>query len=194
MASKTIVNALAPYRIGPKVRALRTHKKLGLVQLGAHTELSPGMLSKIERGQVIPTLPTLLRIAMVFDVGLDHFFSDADGGRALAVVRRGERVRLPDRPGGGRAAYHFESLDFPVNNRRIHAYHAEFPRDARASDPHAHDGEELVYVLAGTLVVSVNGKDVTLEEGDALYFDSGVPHRYRGAGRATTRAMVVVTA
>ena len=70
MLSDTLTSGLEQYRIGPKIRTLRLKKKLGLVQLGEHTGLSPAMLSKIERGQLFPTLPTLLRIAMVFGVGL----------------------------------------------------------------------------------------------------------------------------
>ncbi len=43
---------------------------MGLVELGKHTALSAAMLSKLERGKLFPRLPTLLRIAMVFGVGL----------------------------------------------------------------------------------------------------------------------------
>ena len=50
MLSDTLTNELHRYAIGPRVRALRLRKKLGLVQLGDHTGLSPAMLSKIERG------------------------------------------------------------------------------------------------------------------------------------------------
>ena len=74
MLSKTLSTALEGYAIGPNVRTLRLRRKLGLVQLGKHTGLSPALLSKIERGQLCPTLPTLLRIALVFGVGLEHFF------------------------------------------------------------------------------------------------------------------------
>ena len=56
-------------------------KKLGLAQLGEHTGLSPALLSKIERGNLFPTLPTLLRIAMVFGVGLEHFSVRPRSGR-----------------------------------------------------------------------------------------------------------------
>ena len=69
MLSETLTAGLESYGIGAKIRALRQNKDLALVQLGEHTGLSPGMLSKIERGQLFPTLPTLLRIAMVFGVG-----------------------------------------------------------------------------------------------------------------------------
>ena len=57
MLSETLAAGLEHYKIGPKIRALRLKKKLGLVQLGEHTGLSPGMLSKIERGALFPTLP-----------------------------------------------------------------------------------------------------------------------------------------
>ncbi len=74
MLSDTLVEGLKRYEIGSKIRALRNAKKLGLVQLGEHTGLSPALISKLERGNLFPTLPTLLRIAMVFGVGLDYFF------------------------------------------------------------------------------------------------------------------------
>src|SRR3982751_1890421 len=98
MLSDTLTSGLEQYRIGPKIRTLRLKKKLGLVQLGEHTGLSPAMLSKIERGQLFPTLPTLLRIAMVFGVGLEHFFAEADNNPIAQITRKSERVRLPNRP------------------------------------------------------------------------------------------------
>ena len=75
MLSPTLQEGLKAYAIGPKIRSIRLKKKMGLVELGRHTGLSPAMLSKIERGQLFPTLPTLLRIAMVFSVGLDYFIA-----------------------------------------------------------------------------------------------------------------------
>ena len=62
------------------------------MQLGEHTGLSPGMLSKIERGALFPTLPTLLRISLVFGVGLEHFFVESKERPAIAVVRKRDRV------------------------------------------------------------------------------------------------------
>ena len=50
---------LEAYEIGPKIRRLRKMKELSLVRLGDHTGMSAGLLSKIETGQLIPTLPTL---------------------------------------------------------------------------------------------------------------------------------------
>ena len=94
MVNKTIDEGLRPYQIGPKLRALRLKKSMGLVELGKHTGLSAALLSKLERDKLYPTLPTLLRIAMVFSVGLDYFFTDERKRHVVSVVRKGERIRL----------------------------------------------------------------------------------------------------
>ena len=193
MLSETLAVGLGSYGIGPKIRALRTKRKLGLVQLGEHTDLSAGLLSKIERGKLIPTLPTLLRIALVFGVGLEHFFVDSSETPTLAVVRKKDRLRLPDRPGEESPSYFFESLDFPVTDRKMEAYYAEFKAHAKPMEPHKHAGAEVIYVITGQLVVTIDGDDTMLSEGDSMYFDSGFPHSYRQQGRAACSAVVVVT-
>src|SRR6187399_2411391 len=126
MLSATLKAGLSGYDIGVKIRALRLKKKMGLVELGQHTGLSPALLSKIERGRLFPTLPTLLRIALVFSVGLEFFFTGAREKPLVAVVRKKDRVRLPDRPGAGDVVYRFESLDYPATERRFNSYVAEF--------------------------------------------------------------------
>ena len=95
---ETIQRVLSAYELGGKLRQLRLRKKIALVDLGKHTGLSPSMLSQLENGKMIPTLPTLARIAMVFDVGLEHFFGDKRGRKLFAVVRAKERMRFPERP------------------------------------------------------------------------------------------------
>ncbi|RCW28745.1 XRE family transcriptional regulator [Ciceribacter lividus] len=191
MLSETLTNELQRYAIGPRIRALRLKKKLGLVQLGAHTGLSPAMLSKIERGQLFPTLPTLVRIAMVFGVGLDHFFAPDKDRPLVAVVRKGERIRLPVPASDGPPAWLFESLDYPVADRRMEAFYAEFPADAPPSEPHRHGSAEFIYVLSGRLAVDVDGEENVLHAGDAMYFDSSVPHSYRREGAVACKALVV---
>lgn len=193
MLSETLAAGLEQYRIGAKVRALRLKKKLGLMQLSEHTGLSSAMLSKIERGQLFPTLPTLLRIALVFGVGLEHFFAEDAERPPVAVIRKKDRLRLPDRRNAEPPSYFFESLDFPVTDRKMEGYYAEFPAHSKPSDPHRHDGAELIYVLKGRLAVNVGGKDNILDEGDAMYFDSGVPHNYCRQGRSACVAIVVVS-
>ena len=192
MLSETLVTGLEHYRIGPKIRALRLKKNMGQVQLAEHTGLSPALLSKIERGQLFPTLPTLLRIAMVFGVGLEHFFIESKERPLVAVTRRQERVRLPDRPGEATPSYFFESLNFPVTDRKMDAYYAEFLLSAQPSQPHQHGGTEFIYLIRGRLIVNVANEDTALAEGDAMQFDSSEPHSYRRQGQAATAAIIIV--
>jgi transcriptional regulator with XRE-family HTH domain len=191
MLSETLASELESYRIGPRVRSLRAAKKLGLAQLSDHTGLSTAMLSKIERGQVFPTLPTLLRIAMVFGVGLDHFFSQDTDRPLVEVVRASERLSLPAPPGSKAPAYRFESLDFRVSNRKMDCFLAEFPTNSQPSEPHEHGSAELVFVIEGELEVTVGEEPVRLGTGDAVYFDSSVPHGYCRKGNGACSAMVV---
>jgi transcriptional regulator with XRE-family HTH domain len=189
--SDTLSNELQRYAIGPRIRALRLRKKLGLVQLAGHTGLSPAMLSKIERGQMFPTLPTLLRIAMVFGVGLDHFFNADKEEPLMAIVRKEQRLKLPSPPGENQPAYLFESLDYPASDRQMEAFYAEFPVGSPPSQPHQHGSAEFIYVLSGRLVIDVDGKEAALDAADAMYFDSSLPHSYRREGKGACTALVV---
>ena len=192
MLSKTLQTGLAGYAIGEKLRALRLKKKMGLVELGGHTGLSPALLSKIERGHIFPTLPTLLRIALVFSVGLEFFFARTKEAPLFAVARRADRVRLPERAGARDAAYQFESLDFVAVERPFNAYLAEFAATpAGKVREHSHAGAEFLYVLEGTLAVNHAGSDHELAEGDSAFFDATQPHGYRKAAGRRCRAIVV---
>jgi transcriptional regulator with XRE-family HTH domain len=193
MLSATLQKGLSEYAIGSKIRSLRLKKKMGLVELGRHTGLSPALLSKIERGRLFPTLPTLLRIALVFSVDLEFFFAGAREKPVLAVVRKAERVRLPEKAAGD-SAYRFESLDYPVAERRFNAYYADFLPVARAAlRRHDHPGVELIYVLQGTLIVHLGEDEHALEAGDSMYFDATVPHGYRRNGGRACSAIVVTS-
>src|ERR1700761_2179931 len=168
---------------------------MGLVELGRHTSLSAAMLSKVERGKLFPTLPTLLRIALVFSVGLEYFFTDEQKRRVLAIVRRTERKRFPERPGGRDISFYFESLDFAAVERRFNAYYAEFqqltPGKAR---PHHHIGIEFLSVLRGKLEMCIGTEEHVLDSGDSIYFDSSVPHSYRRISQKPCSAIVVTAA
>ena len=194
MLSATLESGLAAYEIGETVRKLRLKKKMGLVELGRHTGLSPALLSKIERGRLFPTLPTLLRIALVFGVGLEFFFSGAREKPFVAIVRKDQRVRLPEREGARDSAFFFESLDYPAMERRFNAYYAEFQRVALDKVRlHDHPGAEFIYALEGTLSVHMASAEHVLHPGDAMYFDSSVPHGYRRSTARICSAIVVTT-
>ena len=195
MLSETLAEGLGRYAIGEKLRALRLKKKIGLVELGRHTGLSAAMLSKVERGKLYPTLPTLLRIALVFSVGLEYFFSDDQKRRVLAIVRRADRKRFPERPDGRDISFYFESLDFAAVERKWNAYYAEFqPLPPAKARPHHHPGVEFLSVLRGNLEMRIGTEEYVLDSGDSIYFDSSVPHSYRRISQKPCSAIVVTAA
>lgn len=194
MVSPAVVEGLRPYGIGEKIRTLRLRKKMGLVELGKHTGLSAALLSKLERGKLFPTLPTLLRIALVFSVGLEYFFRE-ERKNTVAVIRRGERQRFPDKPATNDISYFFESLDFSATERKLNSYYAEFqpivPEKARV---HFHAGIEFLYLMNGELGLKIGTEEYLLEAGDSIYFDSSIPHSYRRTGKKTCDGLVVTVA
>ncbi len=182
------------YDIGPKLRQLRLRKKIALVDLGKHTGLSASMLSQLENGKLVPTLPTLARIATVFDVGLEHFFSDKRARRTFSVVRAAERLRFPDLPESPVPGFFFEVLAFGATDKSIGAYLAEFPlRPGETARPHQHEGAEFIHILQGVLGVNYQAEDYILSAGDSVYFDASEAHSYFGQSEEPARAIVVTT-
>ena len=192
MLSESLIRALKPYSIGDKLRALRLKKSMGLVELGKHTELSAALLSKLERGKLYPTLPTLLKIAMVYGVGLEYFFTDERQRHVVAVVRKKDRKRFPERPGVSDISYFFESLDYPATDKKLSAFQADFQQVAKEKlKPHSHGGVEFLCVLNGTLNMKIGTDEYRLESGDTIYFDSIQQHTYQREGAQPCAALVV---
>jgi transcriptional regulator with XRE-family HTH domain len=192
MVASHLKETLDQYHVGDKLRHLRLRRKMGLVELTRHTGLSAALLSKLEHGKLYPTLPTLSRIALVFGVGLDHFFSDERKKHTFALVRRKDRLRFPEAPQSSPLSFDFESLDFLATDRKFNAYYADFhtvpPEKIRV---HQHPGVEFIYVLKGKLSLKIGEADEILEAGDSLYFDSQLAHGYSRAGGKPCSAIVI---
>ncbi len=191
-SESTIRRVLSSYEIGSKLKQLRLRKKIALVDLGKHTGLSASMLSQLENGKMIPTLPTLARIAMVFDVSLDHFFGSKKRRKPFSIVHANERIQFPERPGIPKPAYFFECLAFSAAEKGMQAFLAEFPK--RGDDEvaeHFHDGAEFLHILEGGLAISYQGEEHLLRTGDSVYFDASEPHSYRGVTKTPARAIVI---
>jgi transcriptional regulator with XRE-family HTH domain len=191
-SEQTIQRILGAYDLGAKLRQIRLRKKIALADLGKHTGLSASLLSQLENGKLIPTLPTLARIAMVFDVGVDYFFADRKKRKPFSIVRESECIRFPDRPDTETPNYFFEVLAYSAHEKGLHAYKAEFPkRNPKEAELHFHDGAEFIHVLEGSLEIVYQGETHILRAGDSGYFDSSEPHSYRSIGKDNARALVV---
>lgn len=187
-----IEESIRPYGIADKLRSLRLRKSMGLAQLAAHTGLSAAMLSKLENARLVPTLPTLVRIATVFDVGLDYFFTDPRKRHVVAISRKDERIKLPADAKPRQAAYEFESLNFRASERKLNAFLAYFHNvPAEKNTPHYHPGVEFLYLTDGELEISIGTETYQLSKGDAIYFDSVQKHAYRSRGSERCTAIVI---
>ncbi|MGD0619306.1 MAG: XRE family transcriptional regulator [Bryobacteraceae bacterium] len=188
----SIRGVLSSYEIGAKLRKLRLRKKIPLVDLGRQTGLSASMLSQLENSRLIPTLPTLVRIAMAFDVGLEYFFAGRNQERPFVVVRKEDRIRFPDSPENPTPNYFFECLASSSGERAMHVYMAEIVRVPETSvRHHSHDGTEFFHLLEGSVTIRYNDQEHVLHPGDSVYFDSSAPHSYRAMARTSSKALVV---
>jgi mannose-6-phosphate isomerase-like protein (cupin superfamily) len=140
---------------------------------------------------VVPTLRNLARIAMVFSKDLSYFF-ESDPSPVFRIHRRKERVRLPQ-TGVEFPTYFFESLGYMVPDRQMDPYFAEFVPLTKEMEPkaHMHPGFEFLYVLDGELELRHGEQGFLLGVGDAVYFDSSIPHAYHCQGKKPAGAIIV---
>lgn len=89
-------------------------------------------------------------------------------------------------------AYFFESLADPATARKMGAYYAQFETAGEGSEPHTHVGAEIIDVISGQLILTIDDNETVLDEPDSIYFDSSYPHSYRRGGKSTCSVIVVV--
>lgn len=130
---------------------------------------------------------------MVFNVELEHFFTDSR--HVVAVARKQDRLAFEEKFGGDEVVYRFECLAFEAGGRKLNVFYAEFSKaTAGRLRTHEYDGAEFIYVLSGTLSVKIGEQENKLHKEDAIYFGSSVAHSYRTVGNAPCSAVVVTLA
>lgn len=162
--------------LGKKIRQLRTCKGISIAQLAKMTGLSTGIISQIERDMVSPTVDTLWKITKALDISINYFFND--GKHLSPIVRKNERKKiiLPN----SRVTYMLLSPDV---RRKMEFLLVEIePGECNSTELISHEGEECGFILSGTLKIKYGEEEYILYEGDSIYFDSTVPHRYINIG------------
>jgi transcriptional regulator with XRE-family HTH domain len=158
-------------RIGALIRAKRRQLQLTLQELSDAAGISVGYLSQVERDHAIPSLGTLAQIARSLDVGIDYFIatpSPEDG-----VTRAGERNQFS--VNGSSILYERLATDFAGNV--LSSFILIVPPGYR-SETVAHEGEEILYVLEGTITQRLDGEEMALSAGDSLHFRGNRPHSW----------------
>ncbi len=184
--------SLALLDLGNQVRKLRNERSLTLQDLAGLTGLSKPNLSQIENNLVTPPIATLLKIATALGVPIGYFFQESPQQINMIVVRKEDRYGIAKGPHISHIGYQYEPLAYPKIDKSMEPFIVEM-EEREASDIvfNNHRGEEFLFVLRGSLEFCYGDDSVTLEEGDSLYFDSIVPHGYRGIG-GPAKTLVVI--
>lgn len=163
--------------IGHEVRAYR--KKLGITgaDLAAATGMSVGALSKIENGNVSPSLTTLQSLSKALGVPLTAFFRRFEEPRNATFVKAGEGVKIERR--GTRAGHQYSLLGHIDNNSSgvtVEPYLITLTTESDIFPTFQHEGMEFLYMLDGVVVYRHGDQLFKMEAGDSLFFDADAPH------------------
>jgi transcriptional regulator with XRE-family HTH domain len=184
-------------KIGSKVRELREKRRYTLHDMAAKTGFTKDLLSQIEKGEFIPPIATLMKLANAFGVSMGHFFEDEAGTEKIAVTRAHERRRITRRPHHheGEVNYIYEALEIRKANKQMEPFMVEFPvQDISEMVFVSHQGEEFLHLLEGQLEFRSIDHAEVLNPGDSIYFESDVSHSLRCLGEKSAKAIVVVWA
>ncbi len=177
--------------IGARIRFLRQQRNMTLEQLSASSKLTKSFVSKVERGVSVPSISTAMRLAESFKITVSQLLGEDHYDDALSLVRKEER-RSFMRPGSS-SGYNYEMVAGPKRFKRMEPYVMRPPLKFQNKRLFKHVGEELMFVLSGRVEVEISDQIIELRHGDALYFDSHLPHRSRSLGGKYAEVLVVVT-
>jgi len=176
--------------LGPRLRAMRLRRGLGLRELARRLDLSPSAISRYETGKMQPSVRALYAFASELQVTVDEVLF--------------ERGRIPDRPAFQRAdETPGITIESGVTWKRLMLWpdeEVEFtevtyePGGSSCPDESlvSYDGHEFGHVLSGMLRVVVGLDDLLLGPGDSVTFPSTTPHRLSNDGDETVHAIWVV--
>lgn len=173
--------------LGGRIARRRADRGLTIAALGAQADVSPGLISQIERGVGNPSYSTLVKLAAALEVRLTDFFPGGMSG-SHGVVRHGQRGTL-QLEGGVEYEMLTPTMDGPVGIVRVRID----PGWSNESSPSSHEGEESLVVVHGDLTVRTGEESHRLREGDALTFDAAALHWMRNSGDVTAVVLITTT-
>lgn len=163
--------------IGKRIRYLRRSQGLTSEELAKLAGISQSMISQIERGQVSPSLETLWKLGHSLKVPVFSFF-ETEETHAVTIARANEATMIKRvRPN---VSYQLLS---PSSGKQMSFFKMVVEPGEDLDVPLLfHSGEECGIMLSGSLQVQVENEVHMIHEGDSIYFDSSLPHRFRNVG------------
>ncbi len=167
---------LSAESIGQRIQSVRKERNLSQDQLAQLTGFDLDLLTGIEENRIQPQLGTLIKLSKALDSAFGRILSGT-GGKPYAVTRKGERTQISRSTSqkGAQKAYTYMSLAPQVQGRHMEALLVQLEA-APSQDKSQHDGEEFIFVLSGTVMLTVGTDVFELEPGDSAYYLSTTPH------------------
>ncbi len=172
--------------LGPDIRALRKSRGMTLQELAARLDRSLGWLSQVERGQTVPSIPDLGKIAEVFGVTISFFFRTGAAQERGLIQRGADRVAL-----GGLEMGLREELVSPTLGGSFEMIQSTFAPGAKGNGRQGPDREDGGVVLAGSLEVTLGGVTHLLQAGDSFQF-KGQAYGWRNPGEVPAVVLWVI--
>jgi transcriptional regulator with XRE-family HTH domain len=187
--SADVVDEVVSGRLGERVRELRRERGLTLDGLAGRSGVSRAMISKVERGEKNPTLVVAAKVAEGLGVSLSRLVG-AEERREVVVVPRARRAIMRDPETG----FERQLLSPGFGGRGIEFIRNVVPEGSHSGEfpPHRRGVTEYVVVERGRLRAILGGEDYLMEEGDALFFEADIPHRFDNVGQGECSYYLVI--
>jgi transcriptional regulator with XRE-family HTH domain len=168
-------NALVRY-VGNTIRDLRLKHHLTIADIAQRTEMSHGMLSKIENGQTSASLDTLSRVARALGVSMSSLFRQYDVPEGSAqLVKSGEGMEVVRR--GTKRGHTYQLLAYDQGPTRLfEPFLITMDDEAEVFPTFEHHGTEFIHMLEGKLEYRHGAQTYLLEAGDSFTFRGDIPH------------------
>jgi mannose-6-phosphate isomerase-like protein (cupin superfamily) len=170
---------------------------LTLDELSKKSNVSVSLLSMIERNKSVPTVRTLERTVDALGTTVSNLFMDIEDTKRedikstrVTVLKKKKRKKLILGPERGKAFYELLTPDYRQNLEIVYIH---FPVGKNKGEFISHEGEECGIILEGRLKAYIGERIFILEDGDCIYFDSSMPHRWENIGEVEVRAFWINT-
>ena len=182
--------------IGEKIKSLRKSKEISIEELSQCTGLTVDKITRIEENIDIPSLAPLIKIARALGVRLGTFLDDQDCETGAVVCRKGEAddtISFSNNAADSRQHMHYHSLSKSKTDRHMEPFVIDIDENGETIfNQSAHEGEEFIMVLKGTVEISYGKNLYVLDEGDTIYYDSIVPHHVHAFQGQAARILAVI--
>ena len=179
--------------VGERIKKLREAQDMTLEQVAKLAGIDAERLRAYEEGSAVPAIGAVIQLSRVLGSKMEGLLHG--GGTVsehLTICRSGES--LGGDQGDTEQSYAYATLTRPgTAGHRMEPFLLSFdPKTARGV-PITHDGQEFVYIVAGTIELFYDGRNYRLEQGDSAYLDSSRPHTFHGLGDSVAKMLAVVS-